>query len=250
MTFNSVYFVTIRQRVREHLLSRSADGRRLNELVAQLLHTDLEEGDAGDAPQAALLRTTGGPVPVPRATIEVDVDCEFDENGFVYLWGAAVAAEGEDPVYHHFGSPDPDADERAIAAEFADWLENLVQQTQDQDVRWYHYGMVELNHLQRLVKPAVFRRLAPLGVDLLTDVIRPHFFAPGGYGLKKLAGVVAEATWRTAGATGQDALVWIQRARAGDQGAWSQLLKYNEDDTQATRLLRNVLAGPAPRREW
>jgi predicted RecB family nuclease len=75
---------------------------------------------------------------------------------------------------------------------------------------------------------------------VLGDVIRPNFYSPSGYGLKPLANAVG-AEWRTTGATGADTYAWITAARNGDPEAWEQLQEYNEDDTRATRLLRQAL---------
>ena len=66
--------------------------------------------------------------------------------------------------------------------------------------RWFHYGQTEARHLRRILGSAA-QPLLERATDLLDEVIRPGYYAPGGYSLKHLAGRVG-ATWRTAGATG------------------------------------------------
>lgn len=241
MEFRSSYFVTIRKDLRAHVQASEA-GQRLDVLVRELLDAeDADEPEAGPVSAARLIRTTSGPLGSLSADVVVDVDCEFDEEGRVYLWGALVS-RGEDHEYRAFGSADPDVDEHELAAEFAQWLGELIAEEQavGRSVRWFHYGWVEQRHLERLVPAAVAEPLLTAAADLLTDVVRPNFYAPGGYGLKRLA-PGAGASWRTEGADGAQTLEWIAAAREGDSQAWTRLVEYNEDDTRATKLLREQL---------
>lgn len=243
-TLRSGNFVTIRRDLRT-FLGASASGRRLDDLVAQIL--DVEPTAPATSPITSadnaprLIRTTSTALNLPRADVEIDVDCEFDSQGRVYLWGALIARpEHPDPSYHAFGSADVDLDERAIAADFHNWLADQLTSAEGHGARWYYYGAVEALHLRRILGQVAEPVLAK-ATDLLTDVIRPNFYAPRGYGLKHLA-PAAGALWRTGGASGEDTLTWIVDARDGDQSAWTRLLEYNEDDTQATRLLRIAVA--------
>ncbi|MFC7959066.1 ribonuclease H-like domain-containing protein [Rhodococcoides kroppenstedtii] len=68
-------------------------------------------------------------------------------------------------------------------------------------------------------------------------VLRPDFYAPHGYSLKKLA-PAAGAAWRTSNATGANMLDWIESARTGEVTSWDKLVAYNEDDVRALRSLR------------
>lgn len=242
MSFATTNFVTIRKKLREHLAT-SPEGRQLNELVADLVDHELTGDDVDQAPeQTGLLRVTSGPTMPPPADVEIDVDCEFDDNGVVYLWGATITRTGQDDSeYHSFGSPD--VDEHHNATEFATWLADLIRTEQEagRSIHWYHYGHVEPRHLQRLLTDELWEQIAPSRVDLLEDVIRPHYFSANGYGLKHLAAITTDATWRTLGATGADTLKWIALARDGDDEIWEQLVEYNEDDTRATRHLRQAL---------
>lgn len=241
MEFRSSYFVTIRKDLRAHIQASEA-GQRLDALVRELLDAeDADEQAAEPVGATRLIRTTTGPLGGLAADVVVDVDCEFDEEGRVYLWGALVS-RGADHEYRAFGSGDANVDEYELAAEFAEWLTTLIagEQAQGRSVRWFHYGWVEQRHLERLVPAAALEPLLEVAVDLLTDVVRPNFYAPGGYGLKRLA-PGAGATWRTEGAEGSQTLDWIAAAREGDSKAWARLVEYNEDDTRATKLLREQL---------
>lgn len=232
-------FVTIRRDLRAHLAS-DEQGKILNKLVAELLDADpTDTVQTSELSAPLLIRTNLAPLP-PPSDIEIDVDCEFDENGHVYLWGATVSGNTGQPSYQHFGNPD--TDEKKSADEFAHWLIQQIDAavTQGRSIAWYHYGHVELTHLNRLLDPAALAAIAPHGTDLLTDIIRPGFYGPQGLSLKKLA-PAAGATWRTSGATAQQSLIWIAEARAGNPDAWQRLLEYNEDDTRATCALRQLL---------
>lgn len=245
LEFTSSYFVTIRREIRAHL-ANSEKGKRLDELVAELLDveaTEVVEPQSGDQP--ALIRThevTAMPSP---ADVEIDVDCEFDAQGRVYLWGASSLRReepDETPGYSHFADQSTEPDEAALTKNFADWLSSQIDEAHAAglSVAWFHYGHVEMTHLRRLIDADLVDKLATYATDLLADVIRPAYFAPTGYGLKTLA-PAAGATWRTTGATGRDTLDWVERARSGNELLWEQILQYNEDDTKATQTLRGAL---------
>ncbi len=245
-SFRSNYFVTIRRDIRSEL-AENAKARQLNDLVIELL--DIEATPTfGTARVAAgsrdrLIRMTSTPLNLPTADVELDIDCEFDEMGRVYLWGALLTRPGtdEEPAYRAFGSSTDDLDEHAVASRLEAWLGALIdaETAAGRRVHWYHYGRVEAQHLRRILGTDAETLLAK-STDLLTDVIRADFFSPSGYSLKVLA-PQAGASWRTAGATGADTLAWIDAARAGEADAWTRIVEYNEDDTRATRALRHAL---------
>lgn len=244
-SFRSTNFVTIRQDIRSYVAS-SEIGHELNRLVGELLEIDPElvvTTPASELEATHLIRMTSDPLGLSPVDIELDIDCEFDRAGRVYLWGVLETRVGEQQsTYHAFGSPDPSVTEETVTQALMGWLSSLLEHeaADGRQVRWFHYGRVDAQHLQRIGGPSANPILA-LATDLLSDVIRPNFYAPGGYGLKTLA-AAAGATWRTESPTGADALTWIDAARAGDAEAWQRLLDYNEDDTRATQTLRGRLA--------
>jgi len=264
----SDYFVTSRRQLRSAIAS-SAAGQALDQLVRQLIdpdHATSLSASAADGtpppapdpttdnklPAPSLTRTTTGAMPPLHADVEIDIDCEFDQQGQVYLWGALLTSrESDDPAlqngnYHAFGGPD--ADEERAASDLLQWLTTQEHAAHDagQSMRWYHYGSTERRQLTRILGPqtvsGVGRRL-----DLLEDIIRPHYYSPTGYGLKHLAAAHADATWRTPGATGRDTHAWIEAARDGDPESWITLVNYNEDDVRATRALRERLTARGTR---
>ncbi|WP_459986924.1 ribonuclease H-like domain-containing protein, partial [Mycolicibacterium hodleri] len=182
-----------------------------------------------------LIRTTNTQPPT-AAAVEIDVDCEFDSDGKVYLWGALLSTPTTEPTFYTFGSPAPDFDEYALATEFLVWISEQLTTGDDTAASWFHYGSTEPRQLHRILGSAAHDVLAR-GIDILTDTIRPNFYGPVGYSLKQLA-PAAGAHWRTDGATGADTYAWLDTARAGDAISWNMLAEYNEDDVRALRALR------------
>lgn len=244
LTFRSTNFVTIRRDIRKHLTS-SPSGQRLDSLVGALLGVADDSAVptvdlAFPSPTTTRLIRTTNTLPVTTAAVEIDVDCEFDSDGKVYLWGALLSTPTTEPTYYAFSSPTPDFDEYALATEFLAWITEQIT-THDGTAFWFHYGSAEPRQLRRILGPAAHDVLAR-GIDVLTDAIRPNFYGPVGYSLKHLA-PAAGAHWRTAGATGADTYAWINAARAGDAATWDTLTAYNEDDVRALRALRTAVAG-------
>ena len=240
----STNFVTNRRQVRAHIAA-SPLGRELDALVAQLLgqtETETTTSLPVAAPETLLVRATSGRLPDLTADVTIDVDCEFDRNGLVYLWGTLLTAADGLPEYRDFGTADT-TDEQQTAAEFYDWLNAHITQAASagNTLRWFHYGHVEAHHLQRILGGTATATVLDAATDLLGHILRPEFHAPNGYGLKTLA-AGAGAHWRTPGATGADTLEWIEAARSGDQKSWATLIAYNEDDTRALRSLREALS--------
>jgi predicted RecB family nuclease len=180
-----------------------------------------------------------------EADVEIDVDCEFDKDGVVYLWGALLSKSGVDkPSYRIFSDRSSNPDEKALARAFNEWLAGQLKGGVASTRRWYHYGPIENRRLRRILGAQADSVLG-MGVDVLTDVIRPDFYAPAGFSLKKLA-IAAGANWRTEGASGLDTFGWLSEARDGDHAAWDRLVEYNEDDTHALRILRKAIVGTSP----
>lgn len=237
-------FQAARKRIRE-ALGAAGISAQLDALVTDLLaleDTVVVERDPFVAEKAAavrarktLLRTDGSTGPLfPSPNVQVDLDCEFDDHG-VYLWGATVTT-ASDSAYHCFGSPT--ADEKQAAGELIEFLEELAADAPDESIAVFHYGHVEATHLERTAGAAAAGVLGSF-IDML-PILRDHYFAPEGFGLKTLA-PSAGATWRTPSASGADTRQWVQQARDGNADAWPRLTAYNEDDTRATLALRKVL---------
>ena len=243
MEWRSDYFVTIRQDTRTWLLEHDK-GRQLDNLVRELLgEPPLDDADRTAPPAAApeLLRLTSSDLGLSPADVEIDLDIEFDEDHQVYLWGFLVThPANDDSTYTPIGSHDPAVDPTELAQALRAQLMAIIDaaHTHGHTVRLYHYGSVEQIHLEKLLGEAA-AGLLEISTDLLS-VIRAHYFAGTGYGLKPLA-ALAGFTWRDDGMTGADTYDLIKQARDGSAEAWATLLRYNEDDTRATRALREWL---------
>ncbi len=238
--FDSSNFVTQRRVVRGLVSQR----QRLDELVAELLG-EPPLGERGELPPAGLIRLTSSPLSIDSADIEIDLDIEFDHARQVYLWGYLVSQSGPDePTYHSVGNPEAGLNAISLARQFKDELSALVQQANDagRSVRLYHYGHVEPTHLANLLGSDA-APLLTIATDLLS-VVRDNYFSGLGYSLKRLA-PLADFQWSADGMTGADTYDLIARARNGDDGAWDTLLRYNEDDTRATKALRDHLRAQA-----
>ncbi len=195
-------------------------------------------------------RETSGPIPVPAADLEVDLDIESAADGRIYLWGFLVCdtASDEPPRYVAFArfAELDDAAEAALAEEAMSWLRGLVEGPRS--VRVYHYSSYEPTALRTLAarepeRPGLAWAAEHTGkfVDLY-DLVKAHFFGAGGLGLKVIA-QHAGFCWRDEDPGGLNSQAWFADAVGGSDevarsGARTRVLEYNEDDVRATAALR------------
>jgi predicted RecB family nuclease len=191
-------------------------------------------------------RTTSGPIDVPRADVEVDLDIEWGLDNRVYLWGALVRRAGVEPTYRPAVAWDllDEAGEHELASSFVAWLRELI--AAGVSVRVYHYSHAEPTHLKRVLGADAFADLAPYFVDLHA-IVKQHFFGARGLGIKSIAPAFGFA-WRDETPSGVQSQLWVDEARSASdpavaQAARTRLLEYNEDDVRATAALREWLAG-------
>jgi len=195
-------------------------------------------------------RETSGPIPVPAADLEVDLDIESAADGRIYLWGFLVHETGsaQPPRYvafSRFADLDDEA-EASLADEAFAWLRRLV--SGPGSVRVYHYSAYEPTAIRTLAArepghPELAWAAGYAGqlVDLY-DVVKAHFFGAGGLGLKPIAQHAGFA-WRDEDPGGLNSQAWFADAvGAPDPGvreqARTRVLEYNEDDVRATAALR------------
>ena len=194
-------------------------------------------------------RETTGPIEVPAAAVEVDLDIESAADGRIYLWGFLVhdttSPGGRRYVaFSRFDDLD-DAAEAALAVEAFRWLRTLVE-TSD-SVRVYHYSAYEPSAIRTLAQRTGDPGLAWAAgyaddlVDLY-DVVKTHFFGAGGLGLKPIA-QHAGFRWRDDDPGGLNSQVWFGQAVHDPDPdvrarARQRVLDYNEDDVRATHALR------------
>ena len=195
-------------------------------------------------------RETTGPIPVPAAELEVDLDIESAADGRIYLWGFLLHDTASDEpsryvAFSGFTALD-DATEAALADEAFGWLRGLVEGPRS--VRVYHYSAYEPTAVRTLAArepehPALAwaAGYASRLVDLY-DVVKAHYFGAGGLGLKPIA-QHAGFRWRDEDPGGLNSQVWFADAVGGaDEAvrgrARTRVLEYNEDDVRATAALR------------
>lgn len=215
---------------------------RLAARRARLLSTGVE-----------LERVTSGPIGVPRAGIEIDLDIETSESGRTYLWGLLITDKASRTTTYRAFVRFEDltkASEGELLEEFAEFLVPLLE---GGDTLVYHYSDYEKVFLQRLARSSTHagvQRLVALMPDTFVDLfslVREHFFGAHGLGLKTVASDGAGFGWRDDDPGGLNSQAWFNDAvHAGDESvreaARVRVLEYNEDDVLATKALREWMS--------
>jgi hypothetical protein len=193
-----------------------------------------------------LKRTSSGPIDVPRADIEIDFDIEWDVDNKVCLWGALLTDyEHPEGKYHHFDELEPmdEAEERALALQFLDWLRSCITLAREKGktIRIYHYAHPERTHLIRIFGEETVSDVLAMFVDLL-PIVRSNYIGVAGLSLKEVAPEFC-ATWHADDPGGLQAQRWIEEARSTENESKRKemhgcLLQYNKDDVSATAKLR------------
>jgi len=195
-------------------------------------------------------RLTTGPIELPKAELEIDIDIETSREDRVYLWGFWVDSGDQEPYYRSFaGFEDLDEDaEQALAREAMSWLREVVD---GRTSLVFHYSDYELIRLQRLTRPGdeTLEWANAYAKDHFVDLfalVRTHFFGANGLGLKVVASAGAGFHWRDDDPGGLNSMIWFDEAVHGaDQQTREQakqrVLDYNEDDVRATWALRHWL---------
>lgn len=195
-------------------------------------------------------RETEGAIEVAAAEVEVDFDIETAANGRIYLWGFYVVA-GDEKYYRQFSTfADLDGEaETRLAREALSWLQDLAAGPRSLTV--YHYSAYEVAALRALsdrerdpVLDWAVEYATDQFVDLL-EIVKAHFFAVGGLGLKVIA-QQAGFSWRDDDPGGLNSQRWFAEAVHGETAAVraqarQRVLEYNEDDVMATAQVRRWL---------
>jgi len=194
-------------------------------------------------------RETIGPIEVPHAEVEIDLDIESSADGRVYLWGFLVQQSGDSaPIYHEFSRFDDldDSAEAALAADAFTWLRSVVETAPS--VAVYHYSGYEIAKISELAhrEPDELLDWAAAYaeehfVDLL-EIVKAHYFGVSGLGLKLMARHVG-FSWRDDDPGGLNSQLWFAEAVHGATAevraqARRRVLEYNEDDVTATNQVR------------
>jgi predicted RecB family nuclease len=194
-------------------------------------------------------RETAGPIEVPQADVEIDLDIESSADGRIYLWGFLVQQAGDEAaVYHEFSRFDDldDRSEATLAADAFTWLRSVIDSTPSVVVFHYSgYEVAKISELARRGRDELFTWAAAYAeehfVDLL-EIVKSHYFGVSGLGLKLMARHVG-FSWRDDDPGGLNSQLWFAEAVHGDTGevrarARRRVLEYNEDDVIATSQVR------------
>ena len=194
-------------------------------------------------------RETTGPIEVPRADVEIDLDIESSADGRIYLWGFLVQQGANEPaVYHEFSRFDDldNESEAALAADAFTWLRSVVESAPSVVV--FHYSGYEVAKISELAArdhDELFTWATGYAeehfVDLL-EIVKAHYFGVSGLGLKLMARHVG-FSWRDEDPGGLNSQLWFAEAVHGDTAeirtqARRRVLEYNEDDVIATSQVR------------
>jgi predicted RecB family nuclease len=194
-------------------------------------------------------RETAGPIEIPQADVEIDLDIESSADGRVYLWGFLVQHAGRDRAAYHEFSRFNDLDDRAetaLAIEAFSWLRSRIDATPSVVIFHYSgYEVAKIIELARREQQEVLDWAAAYAeehfVDLL-EIVKAHYFGVSGLGLKLLARHVG-FSWRDDDPGGLNSQLWFAEAVHGETAevrarARRRVLEYNEDDVTATSQLR------------
>ena len=194
-------------------------------------------------------RETTGPIEMPQAELEIDLDIESSADGRIYLWGFLVERAGEiGAIYHEFSCFDDldDRSEAALAVDAFTWLRSVIESTPSVAVFHYSgYEVAKIIDLARRERHELLDWAAAYAeehfVDLL-EIVKAHYFGVSGLGLKLMARHVG-FSWRDDDAGGLNSQLWFAEAVHGETAeararAERRVLEYNEDDVNATSQLR------------
>ncbi len=209
----------------------------------------------------SLERLTSGPITLPRADVEIDLDIETSAHSTIYLWGFLIHDRrdpGNQPWYQPIGrfAAINAGKEVELAEEATGWLRDFVTGLPaGVSTLVWHYSSYETFALHRLAKVKKASRHGPLVwaeayardhfVDLL-PVVKENFFGVNGLSLKKVAVDGAGFSWRDPEPDGLKSQFWFADAVRGStdrirRAARIRVLEYNEDDVRATWALRRWL---------
>ena len=184
------------------------------------------------------------PVHAPSYDIEIDLDCEWDSDEVVYLWGARIR-RGETADYIAFSSfeqPDPGLNAR-LATRLLDWLLDQVEEANrtGQSLAVFHWASPEPIKLTSILGPDRVRDLIDNHFVDLLKWSRSNLFSVHGHGLKVIAPLTG-FHWTHEDAGGLTSQEYVQTARGGGPDAAAAqhwLLAYNEDDVAAMAHVRD-----------
>jgi predicted RecB family nuclease len=193
-------------------------------------------------------RTGGGPVEVPVADIEIDLDIEYDLDNRVYMWGARLRWGADDSSAQYVAQFVEWDREEALAARFVAWLRGHCKAAGDtgQSVKVFHWSHAERSKLTNILGMANIGDLIDPETGVFIDlekVFKANFVSLYGSSIKKVAPYFG-FTWRVNDPGGAISQTYLSKARTSTNteevaAAKEWLLTYNEDDTAAMAKIRD-----------
>jgi predicted RecB family nuclease len=198
-------------------------------------------------------RTTEGPVEVPVADVEIDVDIEYDLDNRVYMWGARLRRGTDDSTAQYLADfvewdPLDSPRERALATRFAAWLrgQRNAANARGQTLKVFHWSHPERSKLNSILGLAEVGDLIDPETGVFVDleqVFKENFVSLHGSSIKKVAPHFG-FSWRVAdpgGAISQTYLSKVHTSTDPHEVATAKewLLTYNEDDNAAMAKIRD-----------
>lgn len=182
------------------------------------------------------------PIVFPDSDVEIHFDVEDDPTqDFVYLHGILLAKKGQPPEYHAFFAENRD-DEGLITQQLFDFF------NQYPTAPVYHYSDYEKTTLKRLIQKhqldsAVYDRLFGkngTAIDLYKTITANTDWPLTSYSVKAICKFLG-FKWDAADAGGAASIVWMNEYLSGNPAMKQKILRYNEDDLQATYFLKDKL---------
>lgn len=230
--------------------------------VSQLAESDLSRLEAGlegwnydkliRVRNQAEVLISGQPIVIqrynfPEVKNEIYFDVESDPTrGIDFLFGLLVKKQNRKTADFEYFLAKGKEDEKKMWEDFLEFLSKL------DNFVIYHYGYYEKHVLGRLEKrygapTDLMKKFRENSLDLYSiftsSVVLPIYF----YSLKDVAGFIGYK-WSDEGAGGGEAVTWYdQWLETGKEDFLKKLIKYNEDDTRATALIKEWLKKQRPK---
>lgn len=181
------------------------------------------------------------PQQVPTTDIELYFDIEAaPDKDLIYLHGVLVVNnETKEETFHALVAESPDAEETA-------WFEFLALVDSYPDAPIYHFCPYEAQTVRRLAElygngSVDIEVLLDRFVDIHKRVVDAVALPVESYALKHLARWMG-FEWRDEDANGAQSICWYDDwLRTGDRTYLNTILRYNEDDCQATYRVKDWL---------
>jgi len=200
-------------------------------------------------------KSTDGPVVVPAATLEIDIDNENDLHHRVYMWGARVRHGSDQSTGQYFDftdwAPMTDASERALAQRFVDWLRSQRAEVERAGgtLKVFHWSHPESSKLRKILGTDAVADLTDPDDGVFCDVeqvYKSQFVSLRGTSIKKVAPIY-DFQWRASDPGGAISQTYYATAISSTDptevaAAKTWLLTYNEDDCAAMAAIRDGMS--------